>query len=209
MRVVRLLKACLIVLLGWPMRAEARPIILSPTTLVVNAISATGTAVVIGGTVTSDDTLSILVTGKPCLQVNVYCTNPAGIVTVGGTSLVGQVSTDPQDGTTFGALLLRIPGAGLVQVFPATFANSLGSLTPAISLVLPPVTLASLGFAPFTLFDPVFIFTVSDVDSERADNTGAFTVSGLALPVPEPATLAIVGLGLAGLMAARTARRFG
>src|ERR1700733_6753905 len=189
------------------LRADLIP--LGPIT--VDALSTTGVSFGYVGTLTQNDTLELTVTGDPCLQSGpAYCVNGAGVVTVAGTSPVGDATTfsGTFGGTTgtwdFGALLMEISGTSTVQIFPADAADGLGSGSPPLSLTLPLTTLSALGFPAFNEVDPTITFILAD--NLYTDNSGQFNLS----QVPEPTTGGVVGVlfcALAGGVRRRRATR--
>jgi hypothetical protein len=179
--------------LAGPRQAEAT-VVIFPSPLTVDSTSASGTSFTYSGTLTGGDILSLFASGSPCLQSgNTYCTNAAGVVTVAGSLGVGGSSQNPDNGTTFGSLLLTISGVGTEQIFPTNAANGLGSGTPPTSLFLS-TSLSSLGFGVFSADNPTLTFVMSD--TIRSDNSGAFTI---ASAVPEPSTWAMMILGFLGV----------
>lgn len=180
-------------------------------TLTVPGISTTGVSFMFSGTLTQADTLFFSESGNPCLQSPPsYCVNGSGVVTTAGTSPVGAATPfmGTFNGTTqtwdFGAILLEISGEGAVQIFPANAANGLGSLTPPLSLTLPPTSLAALGFPSFSVVNPTITFIMAD--TLYSDNSGQFVIS----QVPEPGTgmlLCAAGCVLAGLVMRRRRSR--
>src|SRR5262249_47861075 len=106
----------------------------------------------------------------------------------GGDISVGAATTFNAtfNGTTatwdFGALLLEISGEGAVQIFPANAANGLGSSTPPVGLMLPPTTLAALGFPSFSAVNPTITLILADTN--YADNSGQFVIT----QTPKPGT---------------------
>lgn len=177
-------------------------------TLIVPGISTTGTSFTFTGTLTQSDTLSLTESGNPCLQSPPsYCVNGAGVVTTPGTSGIGAATTfmgnfnGSLETWDFGALLMEITGQGAVQIFSANAANGLGSLTPPLSLTLPPTSLAALGFPmSFSVVNPTITFIMAD--TLYSDNSGQFVIA----QVPEPGTgmmILAAGCMLAGLVMGR------
>ena len=180
-----------------PEQARAA-VIVFPSPLTVDSTSAVGTSFTYSGTLTGADTLSLIASGTPNLQSNgAYAVNAAGVVVVAGNGAgVGQTSTNPDNGTAFGSLLLIISGSGFTateQIFPADIANGLGGASPPTSLFLPTTSLSDLGFGPFSVTDPTLTFVMSD--TIRSDNSGVFTVTA----VPETSTWAMMILGFLGV----------
>lgn len=161
------------------------PIIIPGGPLTVPGTSSAGISFTYAGTLTQLDTLAFTETGDACLQGGgFYCTNGAGIVViagstgVGGTSTFGAIFGATNGIWNYGALLMEITGvspAGTVQIFPANAHNGLGSNSPPTSLVLPPTSLANLGFSPFTVTNPKITFVVADTN--YGDNSGSFVLT--------------------------------
>jgi hypothetical protein len=175
-------------------QARAAAITFPTGTLNVDAIN-DGTSFVFNGTLTQADTLGFTETGLACLQASgtQYCTNGAGIVVVAGSTGVGGETTNPADNHTFGSLVLTIGAVGEEQLFAPNIANGLGSNNPPVTLTLPSTTLATLGFGPFSVLDPILTFRVSD--EPRTDNGGGFVLTQVS-GVPEPTSLALLASGL-------------
>lgn len=183
-----------------PSLANASAISLPGGMLSVSSIDL-GTSFTYSGTLTSADTLGFTQTGNPCLQSGgVYCTNGAGVLVVAGNGAgVGQSSTNPDNSTTFGSLLLTISGVGTEQLFGTDAANGLGSASPPTSLTLAATSLNALGFGIFSVTDPTLTFSVSD--TMRSDNSGAFTLTQSPVPLPAAAPMfgaALLALGAVG-----------
>ena len=180
-----------------PEQARAA-VIVFPSPLTVDSTSAVGTSFTYSGTLTGADTLSLIASGTPNLQSNgAYAVNAAGVVVVAGNgAAVGQTSTNPDNGTAFGSLLLIISGSGLRALNRFSWPvlhNGLGSASPPTSLFLPVTSLSDLGFGPFSVTDPTLTFVMSD--TIRSDNSGIFTVTA----VPEASTWAMMILGFLGV----------
>ena len=183
----------------------AVPITFPGGSLVVPATSSAPVSFTFPGTLTSADTIGFLASGNPtdpCLQTGpAYCTNPAGIVTVAGTSPVGSSSTFVGTfGTTtdlfdFGSLIIILNNQLAEQVFQPNVANGFGSNNPPTSLTLPPTSLAALGFGSFSFVNPTIGFIIAD--TFRGDNTGSFLLTqGTPTGIPEPGGLMLLGAGL-------------
>jgi hypothetical protein len=92
-------------------------------------------------------------------------------------------------------------------LFATTAANGLGSATPPSLLVLAPTALSSLGFGAFSVLNPTLTFEASD--TFRGDNSGGFTLTQAAVSaaVPEPTSLALLGIGLAAFGISRKRKK--
>jgi hypothetical protein len=160
--------------------AQTTPFPGNPITL--GSLSASGSSFAYSGVLTGSVTLNLTASGQTCLQSGIYCTNPAGVVVVAGTSAIGQATSfsGTFGGTTgtwnYGSLLMSISGVGTVQLFPANPANGLGSGAPSTTLSVSGSTLSSLGFGAFSVTNPTVSFFLAD--NEYPDNSGGFTISG-------------------------------
>ena len=172
-----------------------------------------GPVILLHGPLTQNDTIDFTVTGAACLQSGgTYCTNAAGIVTVAGSSTVGQTTTftgtvGASSGTfNFGGLLISIAGVGTRQIFPANAANGLGSGAPPGTLVLPTTSFAAMSFPAFTVTDAQITFFVADTN--YGDNSSQFvlTQGGIAA-TPAPGTLLLTLVALLGLLVFHLRRR--
>jgi len=190
--------------------------------IVVDSLSTTGTSFVLPGVLTGNSTVSLSVSGTPCLQNSAYCTNAAGVVLVPGTLGVGQsfsftgVLGGVNNTWTVGALLMTISGVGTVQIFPTNSANGLSSATPPSSLAVSGATLSSLGFGNFAATNPSITFLFAD--NLYPDNEGSFSVSGsfggvatspASAPALSPAAMVSVALLLAAIAAILLRRKPG
>jgi hypothetical protein len=182
-------------------------------TLTIPATSTAGVSFTYSGTLTDADTLALVQTQNPCLQLDPnanpeYCVNGAGVVTTAGigAGVGGDESfTGTFGGVTgtwiYGALLIEISGEGTEPVFIANAANGLGSSTPPLSLNLASTSLSGLGFSPFSALNPTITFIMAD--TIYGDNSGQFVLT----QTPEPATISLMGGALVGLaMLGRRAR---
>ena len=179
MRVTRLLQ---LLMVASCCAAQTTPFPGNPITL--SSLSASGTSFTYSGVLTGSVSLNLTASGQACLQAEgVYCTNPAGVVVVAGSSAVGQATSfsGTFGGTTaswtYGSVLMSISGVGTVQVFPANAANGLGSGAPATTLSVSGASLSSLGFGSFSVTNPTVSFYVAD--NNYGDNAGSFAITGL------------------------------
>lgn len=181
--------------------------VILPNTITVSAASTTGSSFTYNGTLTQAATINLTAAGAACEQSGgTYCTNASGVLTVAGSSAVGQTTTFTGSiggfsGTfNYGSLIMTISGVGSKQLFAANATDGLGSGAPPSTLTLPATSLSALGFGNFSVTNPTITFTVAD--TLYTDNSGSFSVtSGNAAPSPTPApgTIVLVIIGLAGL----------
>jgi hypothetical protein len=151
--------------------------------LTVLGTNSSGVSFVYSGTLTQNDTITLTVTGQPCLQTSgtQYCVNGAGVLRVPGSGFGQNIGTSSPFGGfggtfTYGALMMTISGGpGSVQVFPTNPTNGSGSGSPPASLTINNATLSSLGFPAFSVPSPTITFTVGDTD--WSDNGGQFNLT--------------------------------
>ena len=183
--------------------AWAANVTLPGGSMVVAGTNSSGVSFTYNGTLTQNDTITLYVSGQPCLQTSgtQYCVNGAGVLRVpgsGGGQIIGASSPFGGFGGTFtyGALMMTISGGpGSVQVFPTNAGNGSGSSNPPALLTVNNVTLASLGYSAFSVVNPIITFTVGDTD--WSDNGGQFNLSNTA-PVGTPiSNSTLIGMTIA------------
>lgn len=190
-------------LAGLVSQAQAGTIAL-PSSFLVDATGATGYTVTLD-TVSTSDILSFTASGQSTLQYNptqgnIYGTNAAGVITLAGSSNVGESSTDPDSHFTFGSLIVTLDGTNAQQAFATDAANGAGSMMPPTNLSFSESLGTLFGLADGQQLTNVTLNFHVD-DNYYPDNTGGYTIASANGSVPEPATWAMMmtGFGLAGV----------
>jgi hypothetical protein len=192
-------------------RAQTTPFPGAPIAL--SALNSAGSSFTYNGVLNGNTLLAVNVSSTVCLQEGAYCTNGAGVVTVAGSSSIGQATsfTDGRGTFNYGSLLMTISGVGTVQLFPANAANGLGSGSPSTTLSFSGRSLSSVGFGQFSTTNPTITLVVAD--NNFPDNSGTFQVSGSftpaagAAPVPALSDAGLVLMALLLLAASATMLR--
>jgi hypothetical protein len=180
---------------GW-----AANVVLPGGALTVLGVNPSGASFTYTGTLTQNDTITLTVSGSPCLQTSgtQYCTNAAGVIRTagfGGGQGVGQATL--YSSFYYGALIMNISGVGEVQVFPTNAGNGLGSGAPPATLSISGATLQSLGFGAFSVNNPTITFYLGDTG--YGDNGGQFNLTQTgSTPIGTPiSTRTLIGMTVA------------